>query len=158
MENSHSHSSAIFIDHAQVSASDKNWAVLLHLSLYSFCFLSFFGLGLSFVLWMMRKDESAFVDQHGKAVLNFGITITLVMAIAVVTAVFFALAGIIAVPALMDMNISDALGIGALPYVFILPAILIILGLILLVLPLLGVRSAAEGRSFKYPLAFPFFR
>lgn len=55
----------------------KTYAIFLHLSI-----LSWFAIGpLSFlvplVMWLIKKDQSAFLDDHGRESLNFHISITL---------------------------------------------------------------------------------
>lgn len=50
---------------------DKTTAGLIHL-------LNIFGLGIvSIILWAVKKDESQFVDAHGKAFLNYFITLSI---------------------------------------------------------------------------------
>lgn len=62
-----------------VSSSDRNYCMVIHLS----PFLLLLGLGpfallIPLVLWLVRKDESPFIDDHGREVVNFGLTFLLV--------------------------------------------------------------------------------
>jgi uncharacterized Tic20 family protein len=58
-------------------SEERNWAVLCHLS--SLLAMVTLGAGIiaPTVLWLMKKDESEFIDDQGKEALNFGITVLL---------------------------------------------------------------------------------
>lgn len=61
------------------------WPVLCHLSVFSMFVIPFGNIISPLVIWMMRKDEEPAVDLHGKATVNFQLTISL----AYVVLVFF---------------------------------------------------------------------
>jgi uncharacterized Tic20 family protein len=54
---------------APVSRDDLNMAMLCHLLAI---FTTFLG---PLIIWMIKKDESPFVDRHGKEALNFQLTV-----------------------------------------------------------------------------------
>ncbi len=57
------------------SASDKSLGMWCHLSGLSGLFTGGVGTVVGpLVLWLVKKDESEWVDYHGKEALNFGIT------------------------------------------------------------------------------------
>ena len=76
------------------------------------------------IIWLIKKDQSAYVDEQGKEALNFQIT----MLIAFVGAwiLMFILIGMLLIPLLLMAN---------------------------LVLCIITAVAASEGEHYKYPLA-----
>lgn len=76
-----------------VSGSDRNMAVAIHLSpLVMLGVLGPLALAVPLVLWLIRKDDSPFVDDHGREVLNFGVSFVLLhllLGVTVIGMVFF---------------------------------------------------------------------
>ncbi len=63
---------------SELSPSDRNYAVFCHLSgLALFTGIPFGNLLLPLVLWAARRDESWFIDEHGKEAINFQISVTI---------------------------------------------------------------------------------
>ena len=61
------------LKHQGVSDSDRNYALAMHLA--PFAFLAFAPLVIiPLFLWLIRKDRSAYVDDHGREVVNMLIT------------------------------------------------------------------------------------
>lgn len=81
------------------------------------------------ILWLVKKDESAFIDHHGKEALNFQITYILVALGA--SAVIFVLCFLV-------------IGFFLLPVLFVLPILVIIAGIIACI-------SANNGEWSRYP-------
>lgn len=68
-------------NYGPVSDDDKNMALILYLlSLVS----GFIG---PLIIWLLKKDESEFIDYHGKECLNLQITVTTLGAISLVLTV-----------------------------------------------------------------------
>lgn len=100
------------------STDDRNLAMLAHLlGIVS----GFVG---ALIIWLIKKDQSAYVDEQGKEALNFQIT----MLIAFVGAwiLMFILIGMLLMPLLLIAN---------------------------LVLCILAALAASKGEHYKYPLA-----
>ncbi len=62
-----------------------NWATIIHISALFGLFvppgiggLYFFG---PLLCWLMKRNKSAFVDQHGKMAINFQLTVLMVIAV-----------------------------------------------------------------------------
>ena len=55
----------------ELSESERNWAMLCHLSAFAGFFFPFGGIIGPLICWLSRKDESQWVDQNGKAVSEF---------------------------------------------------------------------------------------
>ena len=63
---------------AQVSSDERTMALLAHLlGIFSF----FVG---PLVIWLIKKDESEFVDYHGKEALNFQLTMLIAYIVGVI--------------------------------------------------------------------------
>ncbi len=61
------------------SNAERNWAVFCHLGGFAFYLLGF-ALGhilVPLALWLIKRDQSAFIEEHGREALNFQISVTL---------------------------------------------------------------------------------
>ena len=115
-----------FVDES-IDDSQRLYAMFLHLSQ-----LLWYGLGplsiiVTLVMWLMKKDESPFIDDHGREAMNFTLSIFL----------YTVIAGVLII-----------LVIGAL----LLPAVMIFQFVVVI---MAAVR--AHGRSFyRYPMTIRF--
>lgn len=116
-----------------IDETDRILAVVLHLSGFFSGFIIPFIIPL--VIWLLKKEESSFIDQHGKAVINFQIT-TFAF---VVIACFF---------------ILFTIGIGAL---IVIPLALVFAG-IYIVCMIVGAVKAFNGHFFQYPFTYTFIK
>ncbi len=106
------------------STPDENsMAMLAHLLAL---FTGFVG---PLIIWLMKKDESDFVNEQGKEALNFGISLTIYYSVAV--------------PSLIVL-------IGFL----LLPAV----GIFALVNIIRAAMAANKGERFRYPLCIRFIK
>lgn len=112
-----------------MSESERNWAMLCHLSALAGFFFPFGGIIGPLICWLSRKDESIWIDQNGKASLNFQLSILLYW--------------ILAVP---------------LCFIIIGIPIVIFLGILKVVCIIVASIRAAKGEVFRYPLAIPFIQ
>jgi uncharacterized protein len=111
-----------------VSAEDRNWATIGHLSALAAFIVPFFGgiLG-PLVVWLIKKEQSAYAADAAKEALNFNITVAI---------------GFIISACLMIVFIG-----------FLLIAVLGIAWLVLVIIA--GVKSS-EGKVYRYPFTFRF--
>lgn len=112
-----------------ITKDEKTWAMMTHL-------LSLTGYisGIGFILgpllmWLFKKENSSFVNYHGKESLNFQISIIIY--------------GFIA---------------GILCFVFIGFLILPILGILQLVLVIIASVKAKDGEEYRYPMTIRFIK
>ncbi|MBS0012125.1 MAG: DUF4870 domain-containing protein [Bacteroidales bacterium] len=112
-----------------LSESERNWAMFCHLSTLSFLIIPFGGIIGPLICWSAKKRESLFVDRHGKASLNFQLSMLLYM--------------VLCIPLVFII-------IGA----FLLAALFIIE----LVFVILASIKAAQGEDFQYPISIPFIQ
>lgn len=101
----------------------RTWAMLLHLSVFLGYVIPFGGLIAPILIWQLKKDEFPDLDQHGKMVLNFLISMLIYGLVAFVLT--FVLIGIFVALGLMVMGV---------------------------VFPIVGAIKANNGEFWKYPL------
>jgi uncharacterized protein len=112
-----------------LSDSERNWAMLCHLSAFAGFFFPFGGIIGPLICWLSRKDESLWVDQNGKASLNFQISLLL----------YF----VLTIPLCFII-----VGIPIVAFLVILKIICIIIGSV----------KASRGETFRYPISIPFIQ
>ncbi|HEY3486527.1 MAG TPA: DUF4870 domain-containing protein [Gammaproteobacteria bacterium] len=108
---------------------ERNWAMYCHLAVFGGFLIPFGNLIGPLVIWLLRKERYAFVDYHGKEVLNFQITLLI---------------------ALIISGILTLVLIGFL----LLPALLIAA----LVLTIIGTVKTANGEYYRYPFSIRFVK
>ena len=109
---------------------DKQLLVLLHLSQLIDLITGIGGLLVPLIIWSLKKDEVADLDQHGKAIINFQLSM-----------IIYAL---IAIPLMV------LLGLGIL--------VLIAVGILCLVYPIINALRAASGQDPFYPFCIRFLK
>lgn len=112
-----------------LSESERTWAMLCHLSAFAGFFFPFGGIIGPLICWMSRKDESAWVDENGKAAMNFNLSLLLYT--------------ILIIPLCFILVGFFFLGI-----IYTLKVVCIIIASV----------SSSKGEKFKYPLAIPFIQ
>lgn len=105
-------------------------------------FLGPFGIIVPIIMWSSKKTEVKDMDAHGRAVINFQISVL------IYSVVFFVLL-------LISMVLS--LFIVGFLFMFILFFVGIALALLMIITPILGGMAASEKRLYKYPLSIKFF-
>jgi uncharacterized protein len=114
---------------------ERQWAMFAHLSaLVGGLLTSAVGGWGTFlgplVIWLMKKETSAFVDDQGKEALNFNITVAIAMvALLLIGILTFGVGFLIAIPAW------------------------IIIGIGWLVLTVIASIKANEGQAYRYPVS-----
>jgi uncharacterized Tic20 family protein len=92
-------------------------------------------------MWLVKKDESAFVDRHGRAAIDFFLSLLIYGLIA------GAILGVVAVA---------TLGLGILLLIPLLIVVGIAAVVALVVLPILAALKAQKGEEVRYPLSIRF--
>lgn len=101
---------------------DNQLLVITHLSQLLTYITGFGGLIVPLIIWVSQKDKVVAMDEHGKAIVNFQISMILYT--------------IIAIPAIL------LLGLGILMLIFI--------GVIAFILPILNAIKASNGEPPSY--------
>ncbi|QDO95435.1 DUF4870 domain-containing protein [Formosa sediminum] len=107
---------------------DKQLLVLTHLSQLATLALGFGSLLIPLVLWITQKEKVIGMDNEGKKILNFQISLVIYCIICVPLILLF--------------------GLGLLGF--------IILGIVSIVFPILNAIKVSNGESPTYPLSFNF--
>lgn len=113
----------------ELSESERNWAMLCHLSAFAGFFFPFGGIIGPLICWLSRKDESLWVDRNGKSSLNFQLSILLYVVLAIPLCII-----IVGIP------------------------IVIFLGTLKIICIIIGSVKASKGEEFKYPITIPFIQ
>lgn len=105
------------------------WAMLCHVSTFLGHFIPFANLIAPLVIWQMKKDQSEFVDFHGKEALNFQISVL----------IYLIVSGIL---------VLAVIGI----------ALLALVGLFNLIVVIMAAIKANNGERYNYPLCIRFIK
>lgn len=148
------------------TTNDKNIATVLHLSTLTQYIIPFGNYIFPIVIWSSKK-ESDFIDDNGKKVMNFQLSMFLytvllcLIAIPILIYTFFHNVPFEAIINHNDVIIDhfDFDRIGGFAIVGIIAAFLFgVLKVIEFVLTILAAVKASNGESYKYPLSIPFFK
>lgn len=113
-----------------LTQDDKTFGMLAHLTALSGVLIPVIGNIVGpLIIWMMKKDQSWFVNEHGKESLNFQITILIYAAISFV--LMFVIIGILLLP---------------------------LVALFGLVMTIIAGIKAGQGENYRYPLTIRFIK
>ena len=112
----------------EITRDERLWATLAHLG-GLLIFAAPLQILAPLVIWLIKKEESPFIDAHGKEALNFQISVFIYTLIASIT-LFFCI-GFVLVPAII---IAD------------------------LVYVIIAATKANQGSTFQYPLTIRFIK
>jgi uncharacterized Tic20 family protein len=149
------------------TTNKKNLAACTHLSTLSQYCIPFGNYIFPILIWSSKKDESEFIDFHGKQVLNFQLSIllyTLLLAVIAVPIFIVTIFSNIPLNAVINehhfmanhLTIENISGIAIVAII----AFVIFIGLKVAEFFLIIYASlkAANGEKFKYPLTIPFLK
>jgi uncharacterized protein len=111
---------------------ERTMAMLCHIGGVIGMFMAPVNIIVPVVIWLLKKDQSAFVSEHGKEAINFQINLS----------VWALVLGIVMV-VLMIVLIG-----------FLLIPVLIALGIAGLILGIIAGIKAYEGNYYRYPFIF----
>ena len=112
-----------------LTETERNWAMLCHLSSFAGFFFPFGAIIGPLICWLSRRDESTWVNENGKSSLNFQLSMLLYIVLA--SPLMLIIIGIPIVALLVTLKI-----------VFIVIASV----------------KASKGEEFRYPLSIPFIQ
>ena len=133
---------------------ERTWATILHLAgIAAFMLLKWGWAGnivLVLVLWLLKRNDSAFIEQQGKEALNFQITISLVSLVLII--IGFITTGILMLGASM-IGLSGA-GFNVIGWMGLYG----LLGICNIVFSIIAAVSASKGENYRYPFAIRLVR
>jgi uncharacterized Tic20 family protein len=122
-----------------ITQNDKNYSSITHLSGFAGWFIPFGNIIAPLVLWVAKKNESAYIDSHGKSAVNFQLSLI----------VYGFLLALLIIPIAIF-----TLGLGLVAIVLgIIPAI--ILKFILIISASI---KANNGEQYHYPFTIEFIK
>jgi hypothetical protein len=122
-----------------IAQTDKNYSSIVHLSGLMGWFFPLGNIIAPLVLWSIKKDESTYIHQHGKAAVNFQLSIIFycfLLALLIIPITIFTL----------------GLGLITILIAFI-PAIILKIALIIL-----ASIKATNGEYYQYPFTIEFIK
>ncbi len=122
-----------------ITKNDKNYSSITHLSCFAGIFFPLGNVIAPLVMWLAKKNESTFIDSHGKSAINFQLSLLLYEILLV----------ILFVPITII-----TLGLGAIAIVLgIIPAFILIIASIIS-----ASINASNGEEFEYPFTINFLK
>ena len=112
-----------------LSKDERLWGMLCHISAFAFFVFPFGNILGPLIIWLIKKDESAFIDEQGKESLNFQISITIYGFAALLLSIIL-------------------IGIPVLIALFFIDFILVVVAAV----------KANDGIHYKYPLSIQLVR
>jgi uncharacterized Tic20 family protein len=107
----------------------RTWAMLCHIGVFAGYIIPFGHIVAPLVIWLIKKDESPFVDDHGKESLNFQISMSI-----------YALIGLVLT-------------------LVVIGAVLLIAAVIFdVVMVIIAAVRANSGERYRYPLCMRFIK
>jgi uncharacterized Tic20 family protein len=113
------------VDRPAMTDQEKKWAMFCHLGGFAVFILPYVVVGqivVPLVIWLMKKQESTYIEQQGRDALNFQISITICLAIAALLSTIM-----IGIPILIALLIYD------------------------IVMMIKAAEAVSAGRPFHYP-------
>ena len=117
---------------------ERTWGMLCHLlALLGYVLVPLGNIIGPLVVWLLKREESAFVDQQGKASLNFQISLCIYFIIGEMICAVLALI-------IIGLLLGILLAVG----IYIFGVVMVIIASV----------KASSGEPFQYPLALPLLR
>lgn len=111
------------------SKDARNWAMICHLAALSGYLIPFGNILGPLIIWAVKKDDDPFINDQGKEVLNFQLTMTIGFIFCFI-----------------------------LIFILIGAFLVVILGIAVLIMTIVGAINANEGRYYRYPMTIRFFK
>lgn len=120
------------------------WLAALHLS-SMFCIIL-----IPLLIWSLMKDRNLKIDRHGRDVLNFQITITIILFVAL----FFMMLGPVALIFFEDSMVDITKGI----FVLVVSVTMIFIGFFIFFQGIKNTLKVLAGNEYHYPLSIRFLK
>jgi uncharacterized Tic20 family protein len=115
---------------SEIPRDVRQWAMICHLSALS----GLLGNGIGFLVgpllvWLIKREDHAFIDEQGKEAVNFQITMFIILFISAILC--FVLIGFL---------------------------FLIIIAIIMIIFPIIAAIRANDGKHYRYPVSIRFIK
>ena len=111
------------IDTTHPSKDERTWGMLCHISTFCGMIIPFGNILAPLIIWLIKKEELPFVEDQGKEVLNFQIS----MIIYLICSAFLCII-LIGIPILIGLFIFD------------------------FIITIIAAINANDGKSYRYPI------
>ena len=108
---------------SQPSKDERTWAMLCHFSAFAGLIFPFGNFLAPLIIWLIKKEELPFVEDQGKEVLNFQISMTIYLLISVILCII-----LIGIPIIIGLVIFS------------------------FIITIIAAISANDGKSYRYPI------
>ena len=139
--------------------NDNSNAFLIHISAFAGYFFPLGGVIAPLIFWQVKKDESEYLDEHGKQAVNFNLSFLLYTFILWLTLIPFFFGSIFRAFENVDhmhneFNFDFPHAFGFLGGISIIG----LLGIIRFVFIILAAIKANNGEEYKYPMTIKFIK
>ncbi len=110
---------------------DKKWLLLLHFMPILGLILPFLNVVLTFILWAYKREDHKLYDVHGRAVLNFQLSMSILLVISLIA----------------------LLTVESVGYLFFVAVIFF-----MVIVTIINIISVFNSKNIFYPLSFPFLK
>lgn len=125
----------------------RTWSMLCHISALAGILFSLGSVLGPLLVWQLKKNELPEVEAHGKAAVNFQLTVLIVNVIGwIVMSVTIGFSALLFSP---FSALGSGLGIGS---------VLALINLVAYILAVMAGIRANDGRFYKYPFSITFVR
>lgn len=137
--------------------NEKTTAALLHLSAFAKYLIPFAGIVVPLIIWQTKKHQSEYVDENGKAVVNFHLSILAYSIVIVIILGIFFIGSIVNYIEIENAG-GDVVPIDLITAGIISLSVLGIWTIAEFILVILGTVRANEGSVYKYPFTINFIK
>jgi uncharacterized Tic20 family protein len=149
------------------TSNEKSSATLIHLTTLCQYIIPFSNFILPLLIWSNKKNDSKFIDHHGKQALNFQLSILLYTVVFLIIAVPTFILWLINIIDISKINEHEMFlneiitnqnitGYAILGFIAILILFLVKLGEFFLII--YASAKTSNGEYYKYPLTIPFLK
>ncbi len=138
--------------------NQQSTATLLHLSQMLKYFIPFAGIVVPMIIWSTKKNESKFLDDSGKSVINFNISMMIYFLISIlILAIGLVILGINF--AIETENLGEEIfPVGLVSFAVVGIFILGFACLVEFILTIIGALKASNGEVYEYPITIKFLK
>lgn len=146
-----------------LTTNHKNIASFIHIGVFAKYFFPFGNFIAPLLIWTINKDRSDFINQNGKRVINFQLSVFLYFVTMVLICIPFALHFGFGIEQLEELKGAITLYdittfAGSIITFIVLGLLSIILLIIELYATITGAVKASNGELYNYPITIPFLK
>lgn len=138
--------------------NEQSTAALMHISQMVKYLFPFGGIIVPLIIWSSKRHQSKFLDDTGKSVLNFNISMILYFLIAIIILLVGAVVFGINYAIDVETHGEEYVPVGLITYVLIGVGILVFAWLIEFILTIIAALKASNGEVYEYPLSIKFLK